>query len=412
MKKLFMMLVVLFLLYLGLQLLFFWSSKEQNNTYQIEVNNMVFDIVEKADFTSIDNYSYNISIEDLVFDFQIFYDYNKMPKVLNDIKYFNNDKNTCILPIFEKDLILTDVICLDNDKLVYYQNIKGDNKELDDYVLNLVEYDQSQFIQSKTTSKIANIDVYKDNLIKDHYIGITNYRGLYDISDNFDSDVHNIRLYEEDIYEQKLGIFVDSYYISVDYNKDYEFNEFNIFDLVSLDTSTIVSDNAISFDSYIQGVVDGKVYLYDKDNKIQYEINVYEKSVVKYSSDDINYYNNGKWTTMSVSQANDEVKFINEDVTYKNNKYERIDQYQGYYYVYEKNGNKYDVYKMNVDNEDNLLYLFSTDMIDKVVYVDGYVYYINGDKVEVYHNSFGTKTLIKYRELEFNKNHLFNVYTK
>lgn len=416
MKKLFLMLIVLFILYLGIQFMFSWFSTGQDNNYQLEAENITFDINEKADYTGEeDNYRYTVKSDDLVYRFQIFHNYGKLPKVLKEIKYFKNDTNTCILPIFKEDLVLMDMLCYREGNLTYYYNIKGQDKELDEYVKKLKNYDQNQFVDSKSSEEIEHINVFKENLVKDHFIGITNYRGIYNISDNFNSIVYKISLYNNDIYNQKIGIFVDSYYISADYNKDHEFNKLNIIDLVHIKDNKITSNDAISFDSYIQGVVDGKVYLYDKDSKIQYEIDVAKKSIVKYSSNSIHYYKNGEWTTMTIAEANDETKFSDAAIDYTNDDYDRIDKVggaQGYYYLYKKNGQQYDVYRVDSQNKEGLIYLFSTKNIDSICYVDGYVYYVNGDKIQAYHDSFGIRTMVQYSELEFNKNLNFNVYSR
>ena len=177
----------------------------------------------------------------------------------------------------------------------------------------------------------------------------------------------------------------------------------------------ITSNEMISFDSYIQGIVDNKVYLYDKDSKIQYEIDVTKKTIVKYSSNDIHYYKNGEWTTMTIKEANDETKFSNAIIDYTDENYSRIDKIgekQGYYYLYKKNGQNYDVYRMDSQSKEGLIYLFSTNTIDSICYVNGYVYYVNGDKIQAYHDSFGIRTMVQYSELEFNKNLNFNVYSK
>ncbi|MEG2311705.1 MAG: hypothetical protein RSB72_03310, partial [Bacilli bacterium] len=74
--------------------------------------------------------------------------------------------------------------------LTYYYNIKGQNKELDAFVNNIKEYDVTNFTPNKDLETIEKINIYRNNLIKDHYIGITNYRGIYNISNNFNSVVY------------------------------------------------------------------------------------------------------------------------------------------------------------------------------------------------------------------------------
>ena len=82
----------------------------------------------------------------------------------------------------------------------------------------------------------------------------------------------------------------------------------------------------------------------------------------------------------------------------------------GYYYLYRKNGNKYDVYRINIQDKSGLIYLFSTQSIDSISYVDDYVYFINDNKIKVYNDKFGIRNLIEYEELEFNEDINFYVY--
>lgn len=416
MKKLFFMLLILFAIYLGIQIGFNYFSKGNKDYYEIDNNDLLFQIDEVSNFKEKShNYSYNIKVDNTEFNFQVFHNFGKKLQVIEDIKYFKNDNYRCILPIFKDKLILTDIMCLDNSNtLIYYYNLKGKDSNLDTFVSGLEEYKKEQFVDNKESEEIEKINIYKQNLIDNHYIAINNYKGIYNISKKFNSVVYNISLFKNDIYNQKLSLLTDKYYLVADYNQEYEFNEINLVDLVELDTYTITSDKAISFDSYIQGVIGNMVYLYDKDNKIQYEINIDKKSIVQYSSSEIKYYKDGIWTSMTVAEANNETKFTNYAIDYENSEYFKIDKVGtevGYYYLYKKNGSNYDVYRLNIQNKDGLTYLFSTKNID-VSYVDNYVYFVNGNKVQVYGDSIGVKILVEYDELEFNKNIKLNVYSE
>lgn len=416
MKKLFFMLMILFALYLGIQFLFTIFSKGNKSDYIIIEDNIEFLINENSYFESnINTYSYSIKAKNNTFNFQINHDFNKNSQIIKNIKYFNDNNYECILPIFKNNLVLMDIICYSNGNMNYYYNLKGKNKNLDSFVLSLEEYDINQFTDNFKTEQIEGLTVYKDNLINNHYIGINNYKGIFDISKNFNSIVYNISLYGKDIYNQKVSAYVDEYFISADYNKEHEFNKFNVINLTKLTTFNITSDKAISLDSYIQGVVDGKVYLYDKDNKIQYEINVSKGTIVSYAGNNIKYYKDGNWTTMTILEANNELKFTKQIVDLVDNNYQRIDKIGnevGFYYLYKKNNDGYDVYRRSIQDNNTLIYLFSTKTIDSIYYIDNYVYFINNNLLQVYNDEFGVRNIVQYKELEFNKNLIFNVYSK
>ena len=116
---------------------------------------------------------------------------------------------------------------------------------------------------------------------------------------------------------------------------------------------------------------------------------------------------------MTVAEANDEKKFITETVDYTDEQYDRIDKVGGevgYYYLYKKNGNKYDAYRMSSQNNSGLIYLFSTEDLNYIRYVNDSVYFIDGNQVKVYNDQIGIRRLLEYDELEFNRNFNFNVF--
>ena len=113
---------------------------------------------------------------------------------------------------------------------------------------------------------------------------------------------------------------------------------------------------------------------------------------------------------MSVKDAKDEKKFITTKVDYEDSNYAKIDQTNNYYYLYKKNGKKYDCYRINKQNQSGLIYLFSTDSLELINYVDNYVYFIEDNVINVFNDAIGIKKIIDYKEIEFNKNIKFNVY--
>lgn len=409
MKKLVVTFVVLLFTYLGLKLLFLFLNKGDNHIYEIRENGVIFNIKEDSYFNDkLHNYYYQIGVGNTLFSFQIFENFNKNLKVIENIKYYKDNEYECILPIFKKNKILTDIMCLKDNTMFYYHDI---NNEKIKQFANNIGYNMN-FINNQENKVINGVKIYNKNLIDNHYIGITNYKGIYNISSNFNSLLYNITLFDKDIYNQKIGVFLDGYYIVADYNNIHEFNKINVIDLVNLNTFTINSDDAISIDSYIQGVYDDIIYLYDKDKKVQYEIDIKNKKINK--NNNIKYYNL-EWTIIDNNKANEEVKFIYNIVDYKDEDYVKIDKVGnsvGYYYLYKKIDNKYYAYRINIQNKDNLTYLFSLNNINNIYYVDDYVYFIDDNKIMVYNDRIGVRTLVEYNELQFNKNINFNVYSK
>ena len=233
-------------------------------------------------------------------------------------------------------------------------------------------------------------------------------------SKNFLSSYHDVNVFEKDVYNQKLATFTNQYYVVADYNESYNFNKFYIIDLIKRTKDEVASDTKISFDSYIQGSVDGKVYVYDKENKKQYEINTDKKTIalISNANSDVVFYNNG-WTEISIKEALSEKYFVTENIEYKNNQFSKIDKIGdevGFYYLYKKVGNHYEVYRKNFQ-DDNLVYLFNLNNIN-TLYIENSIYYLDDDKLYVYNDLIGNKVVVVNNEFKYNKNIKFGVYKK
>ena len=126
-------------------------------------------------------------------------------------------------------------------------------------------------------------------------------------------------------------------------------------------------------------------------------------------------YANNKYKNISIYDVKN---YLFSDYSLDNidKKYFKIDkvgnELSGYYYFYEKINDKYKVYRANVQNKDLLNYLFQTDDCNNIIYYKDYVYYKDGTKIKYYNDKVGSKTVINYKELEFNKSLLFGLYVE
>ena len=145
MKRLFTMLIILFVLYLGIQVVFNFFSKGHDNEYQIDVQGTTFNIKEISNFKE-DNYYFEISADNNTFKFQVYNDLKKLTKVIEKIEYFKDERYECILPIFKEDKILTDMMCINNNITYYYHDIRNKDKQLDEYVTTINNYNINKYI--------------------------------------------------------------------------------------------------------------------------------------------------------------------------------------------------------------------------------------------------------------------------
>lgn len=171
---------------------------------------------------------------------------------------------------------VSDMMCYKEHRYYFYNSIVGEEKDLDDFVESLDSdvYDAHDWQdQTGEPKEDGDITLYPKNAIDNHYFMVTNLKGVYQI----DNEVSNIQIFDRDIYERTLSSFVSNYYVTADYSENQRFRTFYIVDMITGKVEETKAPNYVSFDSYIQGIVDDKIYLYDRDNEKQYVINPKKK---------------------------------------------------------------------------------------------------------------------------------------
>ena len=402
-------------------MLFSFFDKGYEITYTKKVDDkeiLIKEVYQANKKNEKDNYFFEIKVDEDAFYLKIYDDFKKMKNIITDIKYLNSGNYKCILPIFKNEAIITDIICKNSDITTYYHNMIGVDKNVDNFVSSIEEYDVNNWLDTaKNTTNNGNVFIYEDNIIKNLYLGLTSYKGIYNINDNVSKNVISIDLFKNDVYSSALSAQINNKYLVANYNSNYEFTDFYLTDLTSKDYEKISSNNRISFNSYIQGVVGSNVYLIDIDNKKQYKIDVDSKSIIEIGNENsgIQYYNAGVWEDKNIFDAiNSRLIFQekNIDTSIFVHNYEKVDliggEKTGYYYLYERSENKYNVYKSYVENPNNPIYLFSVQNIDKIKYIDDMIILIDGNFVKIYSEKFGMKNVVKYDELGFNNS--INIY--
>lgn len=419
MKKLFLLLVFLFLVYFAIQFAFNYFGNGHEISYDLKDGDTTILVNEKYVTNykdEISNYYFNVTVNDKIFSFQTFHDFNRNGYVLKEVKYYNDDEYDCILPIFKGNTILFDVMCLKDDLITYYHNIHG-NEGLNKFVndIPLESYKVSAWNDSKESSiPEGTINLYKDNMIKDHFIGVTYYRGIYTINKNNTKGIFDLGMFVNDAYQRKVEGYVNNYYVTANYDNVDTISKFYYTDIKANKLNSIQTYYEISFNSYIQGTVDDSLYLFDIDHGIQYEVNTAKGSILEVGNKDTKIRNleKGKWVKVTVDDILKYKPLFTYD-DYSNTNYARADKegnkLSGYYYFYKKVDDHYEVYRANVQNEKVLTYLFDTKNIDRIVYVKDYIYFIDSNDLKYFSDQTGVKTLLTNSEYEFNKNLSFNV---
>ena len=396
MKYLIKNLLIFLLVFIGLKQVIFMFDKGHNINYNIGNFNI------KEIYTSNDNnYYFKIKSDKLSINFQIKENYNKSEKIIKKLHYKKIDDYKCLFPLFKENRQLTDIMCL-KDNIIYYANTLN-NKNIQNY-FKKKGYKNKYKDKAKQISITNTQSIYKENITKNTYIAIETYKGLK----LFNGKETEVKIFENDVYKKPISIFTDKYYLVADYNSEYTFNKMHLVNIINGEKITIRSYDDISFDSYIMGEVDGKIYMFDKENNKQYEIDLEEKMINHIGNkNNIKYYN-GKWTTITLNEAKSEKKFT----SFKEIEgYEKVDKVNNYYYFYKKDNNTYKIYRADKNNKKLKTYLFDTTDITNITYINDNIYYKNQNTLILYSKNT-SKKLITEKEIEFNNDISFGIYEK
>lgn len=424
MKRVVQTVILLFIFYYLIQLIFVFFDKGYDKNYTKKVGENIVNIKEVYNSNQKNeknNYYLEFLINDDTFYLKTYENFKKMKNIVDDVKYVKTDNYACILPIFKNHKILTDIICKNDQITTYYYNIKGIDTKIDEFANSIEEYNVNNWIDNESeTTSLGNIYIYKNNLIDDLYLGLTSYKGLYNINNKVSKNVIDIAVFYNDVYNPKISTQINNYYLVADYDEKYEFNKFYLIDLLKKEIDRIEGKNKISLNSYIQGVVDNSAYLIDVDNKKQYEIDIKSKKIIEIGNEElgVKFYNDGIWENKNIFETiktQDQFIYQKIDENQFNKQYYKIDKIggmkSGYYYLYEKTDDRYNVYKAYVEQPNQPIFLFQVNDINNIKYINDSILFVDSNFIKIYNESNGMKKIVKYDELEFNKNlHIFGYY--
>ena len=389
--------LIVYSLFLILTIFLVKSCTKNNISYKITNDNITFSIEEK----NLDgNYYIEIKSKKHVYPIRVSGVNGK--KIINNIYYYKDTKYECILPII-KTKVIFDMMCFKDDILYNYYDIKGIDSALDSFVSKIKSYNFLQFSDNLDLVKNVSDTVFYTSNDIDKDVYITSYKGLTNIN-------KSIQIFENDVYNNILGTFLNDYYVVPDYNNTYEFEYIYVINLKNHKISKLKSKDSISFDSYIQGIVDNKIYLYDRNNEKQYEIDIARNHVHRVSSgNDIMFYKNGKWKNISIASANKGKYFelMDSSVAFKG--FYKSIKYGNYYYLFKQYGDEYELYRVDENNISVKKYLMRVPNLN-VYFKDDYLYYVNGDILYYYSDITGNRAILKNNELNFNKTIKYYIY--
>lgn len=349
-SKILLFLTILFVIFL----ITIFKPYNYTKIYQIDD----FNIVESY-YKDNNYYKFFIEFNNIKYSYIISNKYMSKRKIIDNINIYNNELETCILPV--------------SDRVSFYPLCSKDDK-----------------IYSYNLSSIKDIYNYKEvNLINDNYNNIKinylnnknyllyNYKGFELINNK-----KEIKLFEKDIYNLNMVYQLDNYVIIPDYNSNYYFDNFYIINIENGKTNEMPLENKISFDSVFLGDYKRNIYILDKKEEKEYKIDIDKLKI--YETDFLILENNKLIKKNYKYIVNNNITF-NKTNLYK---YEII------------NNNLY----QNIDN--NYIKISNLD-ISRIIKEDNEtVYYLTNDDLYMFNNTLGEVLLLTNFEWNFNNTNM------
>lgn len=414
MKRVLSIIILLMILFFGGQWLVTYLKKSHEVDYEYVVDDITFAVKEKYSKALDNQYYFEISSDKGTFTYAVPNLYQKKKKIISDIKVAKNDQMLCIYPIFEKENSTHNIECSMNGVTYGYQAVKNDR-----FVQEFVEELKKESImveafngEKQENMKVGQSTVYSSNILENDQIIFYNYRGvdILSLKNN-----RQLTFFPWDKYENQHGILVDHYYLVPIYRSEkvFDFTTLRVFDITSSNISNIDFPDTVSMSTYINGVEDNKVYYFDKDHMVQYEVNIGNKSVRVVGNESLGgqYYNGKEWETLNIRDfITTEKKFSksysNIELLKQENIVEVFESSSAYYY-YTNTGEFYRIYKAF---DEDATYLFKANNPNNVSLYEDTLYYVVGDTLYYYQENIGQRKILSNNELLYNKLNRVSVY--
>ncbi len=406
MKKIIKTVLLFLLIFLFTKLVIYIATTNKKVEYDV-VGKIDFHVVEE--YSKQTNYSIEISYKKYKFRFINDTNYHKKMKIIKNIEYLKNEDVFCVYPIFE-NYTSSEMLCNKEGKYYSYYSLREDSS-VRKFVHTLEKkgYTFESYSESDKYEEYNHIKVFRNNQPKNSKIVLWNYTGIDIIGKKYST----FHLSDKDIYNNKLWVLVDNYFLSPSYENEFSFDKMIEINLVKEKKKEIKLDKDISFDSYINGIHDDFIYIMDKDHLLQYTYN-YKKHILLETGNKENngiYYRNNKKEVINIYDLAKKELFFTNDIQLKEmdklfsikEKYKYLNRY---YFITEDNS----VYSLYEEDLSRPIFLFKMDDIREVELIGDSIYFIKGDSIYLYNRYSGLKKVLSKNELKYNFDNIYDVY--
>ena len=397
--------IILLILALGYQFLVTFIKDSHNVSYIIEKEGK-YNIEEHYIKSSNDDY-YIIKInkDDESFVFDVDNTFNKQKEIVKDLLTYNDEDISCVALVYSKGSSLP--LCKTNDKVVAYQAVK-DNLKLVEYLKTIPNLIENKYPTSSEQRKEEKLTINKDFIEENEIIVTYDYkRLLFNKKDDTDSFTFSV----SDIYENNLGSKVGNYYLIPKYTSSASISTFYKYNIINKSIENLDLGFSLSKQSYINGIYNNSLYIFDKSNLTQYQIDPEKETIRIVGNEDKEGINivNGKEEAISVYDLNKEnVIFTYDESDYESFNCDNLYTNNNRYAICRKGNDFYKIYK---DFEESYIYLFSEENVKDLKLVNNYIYYMKNDTIYRY-NDYGNLPIITSNEFNYNYKNVFDIYFK
>ena len=230
MKRIISFLVLLAVLFLGLEFIVTFFTKEYVVNYTIYSNKKEINVKENYSKEKGNVYDVEINIGDNAFYYVIGNKFNKQKRIVKDIVYYEDNGDICVYPI------------LKDDKGAYVECLKDGNLYTKDTypnrnLVNMISSDLDSRGYKLTyhddyTDKYGNSTIYQKNILNGDTVLLWQYKGINIFNANAITGANVLNF---DKYDNKLGTLVGKYYVIPRYNSN-KVLEFSLLEVVNVET--------------------------------------------------------------------------------------------------------------------------------------------------------------------------------
>lgn len=417
MKRVFFFVLALLLLFFIFQFVVTLFINEHDISYTLQNGDKSFQVEEvfKRDGKKHDYY-FDITVDQHHFSFHNDSNLDKNKQVIEKIEYFESDDLFCIYPVIleKKNTKQNDILCQKGKEQYTYTALHQQNNILvDAFVQRLqqMEYQNASWDEINQPETFQDMTIFPTNLLPNSYLLVWNYRGINIIDQQ---SRYSFSVLDSDRYENTHSKLVGKYYLFPNYDQKHDFTEWYVIDVVDWTQEVFKMDDSVSFDSYVNGVVDGELYLTDRSNKRQIAVNPSKKSVREVGSveNDGTYYH-GKWENKSIYDLIQHDMIFDDPISLKEmeDKYGNIEVKRGTqeYYFKTEDGRVYETFS---EDPTRAILLFQDQNIVNWQVVDNVIYFLSDSTIYQYDDNTGLKPIAQSNEFKYNYHNIFTVYKK